>query len=180
MIIGVHGKKRSGKDTSADYLVEKYGFEKIAFADGVRDCLYALNPIVDCYQGAARYRDVIDKFGYEKAKDFFPDIRKLLQRMGTAVGRELIDDDLWVNMLAQKVELDRNYVISDVRFVNEACYIRDWGGQVFRIVRPSTEIPDDHISEQPLPEHLIDHTIYNDSSLGDLHGTLDHLIQKNI
>lgn len=180
MIIGIHGKKRSGKDTSADYLVKEYGFEKIAFADGVRDCLYALNPIIDCYQGSRRYRDVIDKFGYEQAKDFFPDIRRLLQRMGTEVGRELIDDDLWVNMLAGKLDSTKNYVISDVRFQNEAAHILQWGGCVIHVIRPSTELPDDHISEQPLPESLINHTIYNDSSLVDLYGTLDHLIKKHI
>lgn len=180
MIIGIHGKKRSGKDTCADYLVEKYGFEKISFADPVRDALYALNPIVDCYQGARRYRDVIDKFGYEQAKDFFPDIRRLLVDMGTAVGRELIDEDLWVNMLARKLELKKNYVASDVRFINEACYIRDWGGPIIRVIRASTDVPAKHISEEPLPGHLVDHMLYNDSSLSDLYGTLDHIIAQHI
>ena len=35
-IIGFLGKKRCGKDTSGDYLIEKYGFVKYAFADPVK------------------------------------------------------------------------------------------------------------------------------------------------
>ena len=36
-IIGLIGKKRAGKDTFADYLVEKYGFIKLAFADPIKE-----------------------------------------------------------------------------------------------------------------------------------------------
>ena len=37
MIIGITGKKRSGKDTISDFLVEKYGFVKYGFADPIKD-----------------------------------------------------------------------------------------------------------------------------------------------
>lgn len=36
-IIMVSGWKRSGKDTAAQYLVEKYGFKRVAFADLLKD-----------------------------------------------------------------------------------------------------------------------------------------------
>lgn len=35
MIIGLHGLHGVGKDTAADYLVQKYGFVRVAFADAI-------------------------------------------------------------------------------------------------------------------------------------------------
>ena len=51
MIIGMAGKAGSGKDTSADYLIEKYGYERLAFADNLKDmCMYAFGLTNDqCY-----------------------------------------------------------------------------------------------------------------------------------
>ena len=37
MIIGIYGKKRSGKDTIANFLCEKYGFIKYGFGDPIKD-----------------------------------------------------------------------------------------------------------------------------------------------
>ena len=37
MIIGISGKKRSGKDTISDYLIQEYKFIKYGFADPIKD-----------------------------------------------------------------------------------------------------------------------------------------------
>ena len=37
MIIGITGKKRTGKDTISDFLVKKYYFVKYGFADPIKD-----------------------------------------------------------------------------------------------------------------------------------------------
>lgn len=42
MIIGVSGFKSSGKDTVANYLVEKYNFKRISFADPLKDMVAEL------------------------------------------------------------------------------------------------------------------------------------------
>ena len=46
MIIGLSGYAQVGKDTVANYLVEKYGFVKVSFADPIREALYKLDPKV--------------------------------------------------------------------------------------------------------------------------------------
>ena len=46
MIIGLTGYARSGKDTVAQILVDKFGFTRVAFADPIRDFCYQVNPIV--------------------------------------------------------------------------------------------------------------------------------------
>jgi dephospho-CoA kinase len=45
-LIGLSGYARSGKDEAAKVLIEEFGFKRIAFADKLRDFLYALDPIV--------------------------------------------------------------------------------------------------------------------------------------
>lgn len=172
MIIGLHGKKRSGKDTCADYIVNKYGFVKIGFADMVRESLYALNPWIDGY---LRYADAIDTYGYEYAKDNFPEVRRLLQHLGTEVGRNLIHPDVWVDLLNKRLIPGFNYVIPDCRMENEAQFVLDAGGPVFHIIR-ETGLEDSHSSELPLSEKFISHHIYNGNTLEDLYATIDHLI----
>ena len=36
-ILGICGKKRSGKDTAGEYLIENYGYVRYAFGDPVKD-----------------------------------------------------------------------------------------------------------------------------------------------
>lgn len=35
-LIGIIGKKRSGKDTISDYLIKNYGYQKYGFADPLK------------------------------------------------------------------------------------------------------------------------------------------------
>lgn len=88
----INGKAGSGKDTFADYLVENYGFKKIAFADGI-------------YEIARKY------FGME-TKD-----RKILQLIGQKM-RE-IDPMIWVNSAFDLAKKYDKVVISDCRQKNE-------------------------------------------------------------
>ncbi len=90
MIIGLSGYARSGKDTVAELLVLNYGFKRVAFADGIRDALIALNPIL---HDGHRLNEVVQMYGWDvaKAKD---EVRRLLQVMGTEVGRKLIHEDV--------------------------------------------------------------------------------------
>ncbi len=43
-----------------------------------------------------RVRDLVDDIGWDKAKVQYPEIRELLQRMGTEVGRALYGESFWV------------------------------------------------------------------------------------
>ena len=80
MIIGLSGYARSGKDTVAQVLVEKYGFQRIAFADKIREFLYDLNPRLDhTLKDSLRLRDIVDVNGWEKAK-----IHKVVRETGRA------------------------------------------------------------------------------------------------
>ena len=182
MIIGISGYAQVGKDTLADILVEHYGFIKVSFADKLRECLAALNPVVDVkghYSKSPdllRYNDAIATYGYAAAKSMFPEIRELLQRFGTEVGRDLLGNDIWVDSLMQAVnDPTKNYVIPDVRFPNEVDMIRFFKGHVVRVVRPDVFRINAHQSETQ--DFKVDTVVHNDGTIEDL-VTSAHTLMK--
>jgi len=96
-IIALSGFARSGKDEVAKILVEDCGFMRVAFADKLREVLYALDPICghsyyDKSPDLITVQDVIDKYGWNgyKETEYGQEIRRLLQRLGTEAGRQTL------------------------------------------------------------------------------------------
>ena len=117
--------------------------------------------------------------------------RKLLQLLGTECGRQIIHPNIWVNALFSDykkiaynwdcdgnttVEGYPNWIITDVRFPNEAKAIKDRGGILIRINRPQyldnglVIRKDEHLSETALDDYDgFDYVIENNSdSVADL------------
>jgi hypothetical protein len=172
MIIGLSGYARTGKDTVADILVEEAGFTRLAFADKLREALYALDPMIQPDGGSlfCSLQQVIDRYGWDGVKEtsFGPEVRRLLQRMGTEVGRNLLGENIWVNAATDELNVDGNYVFTDCRFLNEANHILFLGGEVWRVNRPGVGPMNDHISEVGLDNFGFHRVINNDGSLEDL------------
>lgn len=129
-VIGISGLARSGKDTVGNYLVEVYGFKRIGFADSLKEsCRHIFN-----FNDAQLYgelKEVVDPYW-----GFTP--RFALQKVGTECMRNVFDKDIWIKSVANKVlsEPQTNWVLTDVRFENEAQAIKDWGGKLVKIERP--------------------------------------------
>lgn len=172
MIIGLSGYARSGKDTVADILVHDAGFIRVAFADKLREALYALNPLVTHDKGMNKLlfvtdlQTVIDEHGWDgvKSTPYGPEVRRLLQRMGTEAGRNVLGDNIWVDAVINSLDPNKIYVATDCRFINEAQAV----DQVWRVTRPGVEPANDHISEVGLDTWPFDRIVYNDGSLFDL------------
>jgi len=164
MIIGLSGYARCGKDTVAKVLIDGYNFERVAFADPLRDMLLKIDPIL--FNGR-RLTAFIDEYGWELAKGHY-EVRRLLQTLGVAA-RNVIDSDVWVNAAVAKIEaITSNCIITDVRFENEAQKIKDLGGQVWRVERPGIKAINEHISESNLDSWEFDRYIRNTGTLEDL------------
>jgi hypothetical protein len=163
MILGLCGFAGSGKDEFAKLLVQHENFQRMAFADIMRECLYALNPIVHATEDGHFFKvqTIVDSVGWDVAKRDFPDIRTLLQKFGTECGRNILGENIWVDALFNKYK-SGNLVISDVRFPNEAQKIWDLNGKIIRIVRPNVEAPNDHFSEFAFKQQ--DFVILNDGA----------------
>jgi len=157
--------------------------------------------------------------GYTKEKELVAlTPRLLLQLLGTDCGRKVIHPNIWVNatmadyrkdlvlsdkLLEPKYLLSDhikypNWIISDVRFPNEADVIRAKEGMLIRVNREKIKIQDDmyvnrseYIKVNNITEHLSetaldnyedwDYIIDNDGSIQDLIDKIkDILIKENI
>lgn len=169
MIIGLTGKKRSGKDTAASVFVDN-GFIKYRFADPLKDACRSIFLWYDEHI-EGDLKEVIDsRWGISP--------RQAMQYLGTEVGREalpnhfptfksVIGSGIWIRRFKYWYEKDptRKVIIPDVRFLNEAKTIKDLGGKIIKIVRPSETKKDNHISEKEIDLIVSDYLVFNDGSI---------------
>ena len=102
-------------------------------------------------------------------------VREMLQKLGTEAMRNGLHQNVWVNALfadyrAPKMSEDypSKWIITDVRFENEAEAIKERGGILVRIKRNSSESSGSHPSETALDNYKFDYTIDNNDSMVDL------------
>lgn len=179
-IIGLCGYYGSGKDEAAKALIAQ-GWHRIAFADPVRAMALVIDPLVDSYEDDAlgldtRLSRVVADRGWLEAKKI-PEVRRLLQRIGTEAVRDVIGQDTWVQIAERSMPADKNIVFTDSRFANEIAMIRAHGGIVIRIDRPGNQPKQSHVSETyPFTP---DCTIINDGTIEELHQEIVQL-SKNL
>lgn len=172
-IVGLVGYAQSGKDTVADVLVRSFWYTRRAFADPLRQGLEALDPILPArawpprFWRARRYGEHLRRHGYEATKAH-PEARRLLQRLGTEAGRDVLGAEVWVDAWLKRALPCRKVVATDVRFPNEVEAIRQLGGVVVLIDRPSARPVNGHASESLPATVTPDVTIRNDSTLEEL------------
>lgn len=170
-LIGICGLARHGKDSIAQVLVKEFGFTRIAFADKLREVALAIDPFVVLPTDTIiRLSGLIELCGWEKAKTY-PDVRRLLQRIGTEAGRNIISERLWLDLHAKESRNYTNVVVPDVRFHNEADYIHQQGGFLIRVTDPrkvDNGVGTVHPSEQFVNQLPAQIEISNDGTLEDL------------
>lgn len=128
MIIGIHGKLGSGKDTAAKMLSSMLGSSEILkFAHGVKVASGVIAGTPISVQHTQEGKASIPE-GFKITNG------EIQQLVGTELGR-LIDPNIWVLKVAKRVaKSDRKHVIiSDVRFKNEVDWIYSQGGIVIKI-----------------------------------------------
>ena len=141
MIIGVCGLIGSGKGTVADILVDYHNFQKISFADKLKDGVAAVfgwdRAMLEGDTDRSRiWREKTDDFWTrETGREVTP--RLVLQLFGTECMRDGFYKDIWV-LLVKKHMMENphiNYVIPDVRFPNEMEMLSELGGAVWQVRR---------------------------------------------
>lgn len=142
MIIGISGKKQSGKTTIANYLEEKYDASILCFADAIKDIAKW------CFVPIDMNVDMDTEEGKQTMLPCGLTVRELLQTFGTDYFRA-IWPDCWLNAYQKNPAILADMVITpDVRFENEVELIQSLGGKVIRLTR--SPYNDQHESETAL------------------------------
>lgn len=180
MIIGLHGKARSGKDTVADIIVELTKdngvsrWIKKAFADKMKLCCAIITdtPIKHWYMQSMKSQNV---------KNWNIEYRQFMQLFGTEACRRNIVDDIWVRALLDNYNSCFSWIITDIRFKNELNEVKNRNSILIKIER---ELSDRliHQSETDLDDYYDwDYIIQNDSTKEDLIEKVKSiLIKENI
>jgi len=179
MIIGLVGKARAGKDTFAEYLSKIFltdfdiEFLRLAFADELK-CL-CMEHFGLTYEQLWGNKKEVEDSRFVKSDGSFLTAREILQMVGEFY--RSIDNDFWVKKVAKTIGSgDKNFIITDIRYVNEAKYIKSKHGILIKIIRNSApEIHGaNHISEVSvdfITDDVCDFIIYNDYDLKYLYRT---------
>ncbi len=179
--IGIIGRARVGKDAAGKWLVDERGYRRVAFADALKLAAWKIDPYI--YSDFGYLRRLSDRVtgeaSYERAKDEYPEVRRILQELGSAM-RD-VDPDIWIRPVLEKTR-DANesgvpVVITDVRYPNEAATLKRAGFHLVYIERPG--IPQlDHESEGALTAEDADYHIVNDGSVDYLRLTVETVADR--
>ena len=149
-IIGLVGFIGSGKGTAGDILKD-LGFIPVSFAGLVKDVTAVMfdwpRHLLEGDTDESRlFRETPDAYWSSKqGYDFTP--REALQKIGTECGRDVFHTDFWILALEKKLDKNKNYVITDVRFPNEMDWITKTGGFVFEIQRGNNPVWYDKLTD---------------------------------
>lgn len=190
-LIGISGKKRSGKNCTASIINKLLSEEELNF------CIDNNLPINAPIYEEKSFAYLVKKFASEltgiplsgweteedKARllghewDYLDETgnmvgmtrRKMLQKLGSDACNQNLHRDCWINGLFQNYTAASQWLITDVRFPQEVSAIKKRDGIVIRVIRKTTETRDAHISETALDDYNeFDFVIMNDGDLRDL------------
>lgn len=179
MIIGIGHRKHAGKSEAAK-VFEECGYVRMSLADP----LYRIGGIMAGWDTDPATDDQKTAFkqgywwrtgGWERGNLVPADWqgRRLLEYMGTDILRAAYPD-IWIALLQREMEkapAGSHFVVDDIRFPNEAAWVRDQGGVLININRPILGAVDRnaHESEWALADYDEWHyTVNNSRTLGDL------------
>jgi hypothetical protein len=169
MIIGLTGKAGVGKDTVAG-LLTGYRFSHYAFAKPLKQALAVL--------GLKEPETREEKEASIPGRAY--SYRRAAQLLGTEWARSL-DPDFWVRLAEQNIRQETNVVVTDVRFENEARFIRSIpGAAIWHIVgRAATTVGEAgmHASEQSIAVEPQDVVLSNSGTLVDLSKAVSALME---
>ena len=171
VVVGLSGRKQSGKNTVCDYLLEQIDVKcKIySFADSLkRFCIDVMGLREEQCYGSDEDKNSItiytwDNMTYDIQRSYAVDgvmpagqmtAREIMQVFGTDVMRDMFDKDIWVKStfnLINSQDVDVAF-IADTRFPSEVNAIKDQdNGYVIRLTR---KVADDcHVSETALDDY---------------------------
>lgn len=144
-IYGLTGKAGSGKDSFyKEFQKLNPDCVRVAFADALKREIAELGELTVEY--------------IEENKS---QLRVFMQTYGTDFRRKHCGEDYWIHRLAiSPSDLDKWIFVTDVRFQNEADFIRKNGGKIIRVIKTDHNAQSSHVSETEMDKIKADYTIH--------------------
>lgn len=161
-IIAITGPAQAGKSTIAKYLAERYDYERIRFADPLKDMLRCIGLTDYELEGEGKTLPCAILGGHTP--------RYCMQTLGTEWGRDMIGKMFWTDAWSRKVGhgLGGYVVTEDMRFPEEEFAARVLGAVIWRVERPGYGGIDQHKSETEMRYIRYDRLFHNNGSVEDL------------
>ena len=169
ILIGLAGRKHSGKDT-------------------VHQAIKALHPTLKVARvafGDPLKQEVASTLGITVAdiENEKPRFRLILQWWGTEWRRHS-NPSYWIDIAREHIikALANNdiTVVTDVRFINEANLIRSLGGRVIQVLRHRTTHTDQHPSETNLDSYHFDDFVHNYGDINNLQREVANILPHHL
>lgn len=169
-VIGLTGPRRSGKDTVRRFILAHQGGYPYSMADPMRAMLMAGFGI-----------DLNDPYWEAKKELVIPGLgvspRNMMRTLGTEWGRNLVNRDVWLILAKGRMIADgAGMVIADIRFENEAQWVRYMGGRIVHVSNPRVSAAVEHTSDEPIKEEPGDGFIVNAGTLDELQDSVRQLL----
>jgi hypothetical protein len=174
-LIGISGKARSGKDSLEKAMRKLDGKQRrMLFAEPIKQMLLVMtagNLPLEPGGGSDDYDKNALVPGFDKT------LRFMMQTLGTDWGRNTIDPEIWIKVADKYLygsccQPDR-VVYTDVRFDNEAQFIRDHNGIIVEISRYDRDC-----SEHGINPGLVDMFLLNNGPISDLDIMAKNILNK--
>lgn len=159
MIIGLSGFSKAGKDEAAKALYPQ--FTRVAFADALkRELAISLGVSLEELE--------------QRKEEFRGDMVELGR------SRRAEDPDYWIK--ATQPLPTGDVVVTDVRYLNEARWIKEQGGYIIYVVRPGYKAANEeelNSIAEILQRNMINSVVINDGSVKQLHQKVRRIQQMH-
>lgn len=177
-VIAICGPKRSGKDTIAKHITEKYGYKHFKIAENLKSVC-----------------GLLFGFSHEQMEDDSKDKvdpkynispRQAMQFVGTEMMQYKIQEllpnvgrNFWINLLLQNTKNESHIVISDMRFLHEYEALRRYDLFVIQVFKDlHIQTLDNHSSEIEWSKIPANIKIHNNSSIENMYKCIDDALVK--
>lgn len=176
IVLGIAGRKASGKTAVANLLVQEYGAVRSSFGDPLKSMLRTLGLTQEQLWGTQK--EVPDTILLNGKTP-----RHAMETLGTKWGREHIDPYIWARAWTRMTEIDRpNFtLVDDVRFDEEVEAIRSIGGLVLGIERGQVtfkQLMRERMKIAPASERFSPLVTRNKIPVLSNNGTLEQLVDE--
>lgn len=182
MVVLVSGWAGTGKDCAAALLVEECGFQRVAFADALKEDVAKVTGLpLEWFYTATKDRPLPAPCAAYPTAKTPRDI--LLQH---ALVRRTIDPDVYSKGVAATImdSPGTRYVVSDWRYLSEHKVLAEELGEFYHIFRIRIERPGIRQSADPSEHDLdgltMDYMITNDGTISDLRHAVKHAFHMMI